>query len=269
MKVDGKLALGIEETLRQMYDKVNCMEVERSEEIRMATCSSRETKVWLVHKIKGELVTETDPVGRPSMMQRLIRGGVGHVGKTKAHLKPVGRLDMSTEGLMVITNDGHYARELELPANHIHRTYKARVHGRLTPGKMQAIRKGLTIQLNENVGGGTPRLGRRMKYKGMRVSIEKRRGKATNTWLHVTCSEGKNRQIRRIFNHLGLDVTRLIRVGYGDYDLNTIPPGACIEVPAKRVGAMTRKGPLNKRQFSREERKEKDPRVKAVEWINY
>jgi len=204
-------------------------------------------------------------------MQRLIRGGVGRVGKTKLHLKPVGRLDMQTEGLMVITNDGQYARELELPANQIHRTYKARVHGRLTPGKMQAMRKGLTIQLNEKVEGGPPRLGRRMNYKGMRVSIEKRKGKATrtNTWLQLTCAEGKNRQIRRILNHLGLDVTRLIRVGYGNYDLNTIPPGMSIEVPAKSVDSMTRKGPLNKTHHHGRGKKREKETTKSVEWINY
>lgn len=185
MKVDGRLTLGIEKTLRQMYEETNDGEVGQIDKARTGTSSGSKTKVWLVHKIKGELVTETDPVGRPSMIQRLIRGGVGRVGKTKMHLKPVGRLDMQTEGLMVITNDGQYARELELPANHIHRIYKARVHGRLTPGKMQAIRKGLTIQINENVEGGPPRLGRRMNYKGMRVSIEKRKGKATNTWLQI------------------------------------------------------------------------------------
>lgn len=71
-----------------------------------------------------------------------------------------------------------------------------------------------------------------------------------------------------MFNHLGLDVTRLIRIGYGDYDLNTIPPGASIEVPAKRVDAMSRKGPLNKTRFSRRKKKEKEP-TKSVEWINY
>lgn len=95
--------------------------------------SSIKTRVWLVHKLKGELVAEHDPLGRPSLMERLYRGGVGkskkNNNKARVHLKPVGRLDMTTEGLILVTNDGLYAREMTLPSNKIQRTYRVRVHG--------------------------------------------------------------------------------------------------------------------------------------------
>ena len=94
-------------------------------------------KVWAVHKLKGEIVSENDPHDRPSMIQRLVQGGVGRTkeGK-KLHLKPIGRLDMPTEGLILVTNDGDYARKMELPSSLIHRVYRARVHGHLTSYKL-------------------------------------------------------------------------------------------------------------------------------------
>jgi 23S rRNA pseudouridine2605 synthase len=96
-------------------------------------------KVWAVHKVGGEVVSENDPQGRPSMIQRLSQGGVGRMmGKQQRrfHLKPIGRLDMPTEGLILVTNDGEYARQMELPTSLIHRVYRARVHGRLTSYKL-------------------------------------------------------------------------------------------------------------------------------------
>lgn len=190
-----------------------------------STAESR-TRVWLVHKLKGELVTENDPLGRSSMIERLRRGGLGKVSGmigVKPPLIPVGRLDMNTEGLIIITNDGSYAREMELPKNKVHRIYRARVHGLITDSKLRAIRNGLEIN-------GT-------WYKGMLVSIQrvttKKNKTNTNSWLQITCQEGKNRQIRKIMQHLNLDVTRLIRISFGDYHLKNIPPGLAIEVPCK------------------------------------
>ena len=153
-------------------------------------------RVWLVHKLKGELVTEHDPLGRPSMMERLRRGGVGASTSKRGSrdlLLPIGRLDMNTEGLIVITNNGSYSREMELPSNRVHRVYRARVHGLLTPSKLSAIRNGIEID--------------GISYKGMQVSIQQHRGgnireTSTNTWLQITCQEGKNRQIRKIMEHL-------------------------------------------------------------------
>jgi 23S rRNA pseudouridine2605 synthase len=193
-----------------------------------ATAATR-TRVWLVHKLPGEVVSEQDPQGRPSLLDRIRRGGVG---SKDDHLNAIGRLDMSTEGLILVTNDGQYKRELELPSNKIHRVYRVRVHGKLTPHKLKIMRTGVTIE--------------DVHYKGMKVDLEATRGaSSTNNWIRLTCVEGKNRQIRKILNHLGLNVTRLIRISYGDYDLNTIPPGLALEVPLKTLAGHKRRGKLN------------------------
>jgi len=162
------------------------------------------TRVWIAHKLPGELVADFDPEGRPTLLERLKRGGVGKPsrkafksGQTSLHLKAVGRLDMLTEGLILVTNDGGYAREMELPVNRLHRTYRARVHGLVTLGKLDAMRKGLEID--------------GIRYKGMKVNLEMTRsgtrtkGGGTNSWLRITCCEGKNRQIRKVLDHLGCE----------------------------------------------------------------
>jgi len=190
------------------------------------TAHEARPRVWIVHKLIGEVISEQDPQGRPSLLERLMRAGVGK----NLHLKAVGRLDMSTEGLILVTNDGGYKREMELPSNRLHRTYRVRVHGKLAPYKLKAMRQGLTI---ENI-----------HYRGMMVQIESRKTEGTNTWLKLTCVEGKNRQIRKVLNHLGLNVTRLIRIAYGDYDLQTIPPGMAMEIPIKPLDLHKRRGNL-------------------------
>jgi 23S rRNA pseudouridine2605 synthase len=137
-------------------------------------------RVWLIHKLRGEVVSERDPKERPSLVDRLKRGlGI--------HLMPVGRLDMNTEGLIILTTDGSYARQLELPRNQVHRTYRVRVHGLLTPHKLKAMRSGITIN--------------NTRYRGMQVKLEDTRRKYT--WIRITCTEGKNRQIRNVLSHLG------------------------------------------------------------------
>lgn len=146
--------------------------------------SPRETRVWLVHKLPGEVVSERDPHGRPSLLERLHQSIPSH------HLKPVGRLDIMTEGLIIMTNNGALARDLELPKNKVHRTYRVRVHGKLTPYKLKAMRSGITIG--------------NIRYNGMKVEIEntRKKGTSTNTWLRITCTQGKNRQIRNVLAHL-------------------------------------------------------------------
>lgn len=163
--------------------------------LRTKVSENSRPRVWVVHKLNGEIVTEDDPLNRPSLIQRLIKGGVGKSsrGRRNVHLKPVGRLDMSTEGLLLVTDDGQYSRELELPSNKIHRTYRVRAHGFLNEHKLARLHRGLTID-------GT-------FYSGMDVEVEepKRRkmAESSNKWLKVTCTQGKNRQIRKVLNHLG------------------------------------------------------------------
>lgn len=180
-------------------------------------------KVWAVHKLSGEVVTENDPHNRPSMIQRLVRGGVGRrqqhqknqhqqQQQQQYHLKPIGRLDMTTEGLILVTNDGEYARQMELPKNQLHRIYRVRVHGRLSQYKLDQIRYGSIYDEKTDT-----------RYRPMQVMIETRSGRAngsggrrgrggttasigptsTNTWLRVICTEGKNRQIRNVFSAMG------------------------------------------------------------------
>jgi 23S rRNA pseudouridine2605 synthase len=163
----------------------------------LPTLSTPPPLVWCVHKLKGELVADHDPQNRPLLMTRLQRAGVGKVHgsgrRTRPqHLKPVGRLDVGTEGLIIVTNDGDYARQMELPTNMLHRTYRIRVHGVLTDSKLARIQRGLTIEST--------------RYRGMRVqvdTVQRRKATATNQWLTLTCTQGKNRQVRNVLQHLG------------------------------------------------------------------
>mmetsp|Transcript_12482 Transcript_12482/g.29773 ORF Transcript_12482/g.29773 Transcript_12482/m.29773 type:complete len:352 (+) Transcript_12482:1-1056(+) len=205
-------------------------------------------RVWAVHKLSGELVGEKDPQNRPSMLERLKRGGVGR--RHGDHLKPVGRLDIPTEGLILITNDGNFARELELPKNKIHRVYRARVHGTMTENKLMRIRNG------------------HFGFQPMKVEVE-RRHKSTrdssNTWVRITATEGQNRQIRKVFQSIGMSVTRLIRIAYGDYQLHSIPPGLAIPVPWKPVAKQKRKGSLFKKKNKRHMTRNQE--TASVKWM--
>ena len=159
-----------------------------------------EPKIWVVHKLKGEVVADHDPQGRPSMMERLMRGGVGKISKQRRyHLKPIGRLDMMTEGLILVTTSGKYAREMELPMYEFHRTYRVRVHGPLTQYKILAIQKGLRMEDKHS--------GKVIRFAPMKVEVEgsssKQQRRSTNCWIRMTCTEGKNRQIRNVLKHLG------------------------------------------------------------------
>merc|ERR1712013_769731 len=118
-------------------------------------------------------------------------------------------------------------------------------------------------------------MGRLMKCKGIKVYIERKnqyrgrgRNGGTNTWLRVTCTEGKNRQLRRIFESLGLSITRLIRTSYGDYNLDTIPPGLAIEVPVKGLNSIKKKGGLFA-QGTKSVKEEVKGETAAVQWVKY
>jgi 23S rRNA pseudouridine2605 synthase len=168
-------------------------------------------RIWIVHKLKGEVVAEFDPQGRPAMMERLIRSGVGKLGKNqRSHVKPIGRLDMMTEGLILVTTCGQYAREMELPYHKFHRTYRVRVHGPLTKYKIQTIQRGISIRKasGKDGEGDTVNTGHATRYAPMKVDFDvakgrKRPGTSTNSWITITCTEGKNRQIRNVLQHLG------------------------------------------------------------------
>jgi 23S rRNA pseudouridine2605 synthase len=129
----------------------------------------------------------------------------------------VGRLDLTSEGLLLLTNDGALARTLELPATGWIRRYRVRVHGVVDPAKLAALAKGVTID--------------GVHYAPIDAGLDAKKGE--NAWLTVSLREGRNREIRRVMAYLGLDVTRLIRIAYGPFQLGTLPRGGIDEVPTR------------------------------------
>ena len=171
----------------------------------------QERRVWLYHKPAGLITTNRDPQGRPTVFENLPPG--------LPRVVTVGRLDFNSEGLLLLTTDGGLARELELPDRGWKRKYRVRVHGRVTAEIAGRLRKGVKIN-------GT-------FYAPCQIEIEREQG--TNTWVLMTLSEGKNREIRRLMDFFGLPVTRLIRVSYGPFQLGDLPAGAVREVPQKQL----------------------------------
>jgi 23S rRNA pseudouridine2605 synthase len=157
----------------------------------------------------------------------------------------VGRLDMTSEGLLLLTNDGEIKRRLELPATGWTRRYRVRIHGTPTNEQLQPLRDGVTVE--------------DMDYQPMEVSIDRQQG--SNAWLSVTLREGKNREIRRVMEHLGFTVNRLIRVSYGPFQLGELPVGEVEEVRAKIVRDQLG---LGKSEPVTRTRKKPDPAAVAV-----
>jgi 23S rRNA pseudouridine2605 synthase len=164
------------------------------------------TRLFLYHKPRGLITTHADPQGRPTIFQKLSRG--------LPRLISVGRLDFNTEGLLLLTNDGELARVLELPATGWLRRYRVRAHGTITQDRLDALRSGVTIS--------------GIHYGAVEAAID--RVQASNLWLSFAIREGKNREVRTILTHLGLDVTRLIRVSFGPFQLGELEEGAVEEV---------------------------------------
>jgi 23S rRNA pseudouridine2605 synthase len=129
----------------------------------------------------------------------------------------VGRLDLDSEGLLLLTNDGALKRRLELPATGWTRRYRVRVHGAVDPAALAGLAQGITIE--------------DIRYGPVRAALERQQG--GNAWIAMSLTEGKNREVRRICEHLGWPVSRLIRVAYGPFQIGSLAPGAVEEVPAK------------------------------------
>lgn len=171
------------------------------------------TKMWLFHKPKGYIVTNNDPQGRKTIYDIL--------PKKMPRAITVGRLDMDTEGLMLLTNNGELARYIELPSTGWSRQYKVKVHGSIEGINFDLLaKKGITIN--------------GIKYAPLKIVVDKDTG-TTNKWLKITINEGKNREIRNIMEHFKLRVVRLIRVSFGPFHMGSLPTGAVKPVSAKAL----------------------------------
>lgn len=169
----------------------------------------QQTRLWLYHKPTGLVTTHKDEKERPTVFDNLPAG--------MPRVISVGRLDLNSEGLLLLTNNGELSRKLELPSNGWLRRYKVRVHGVVDGKKLKALLKGTVID--------------GVEYGPVRAEIESTQG--SNSWLLVTLSEGKNREIRKVMKSIGLDVARLIRLSYGPFQLGSLKKGEAREVPAK------------------------------------
>ena len=167
-------------------------------------------RLWRYHKPAGLVTSHRDEKGRPTVFDAL--------PQDLPRLISVGRLDLNSEGLLLLTNDGALARRLELPSTGWLRRYKVRVHGEVELERLAVLEKGITID--------------GVSYGPIRVSLERQQG--SNAWIAMALREGKNREVRRVLEHLGLQVTRLIRLSYGPFQLGNLARGAVDEVP-KRV----------------------------------
>ncbi|QDM40298.1 pseudouridine synthase [Altererythrobacter sp. TH136] len=172
-------------------------------------------RVFAFHKPSGLLTAERDPKGRPTIYTALRNA----LPRNAPRVMPVGRLDMNTEGLLLLTNDGALKRSLELPASNVPRTYRVRAFGDITQSRLDDLIEGIEIE--------------GVRYGKIEADLE--RGAGRNRWIVMTLTEGKNREVRRVLEHLGLQVSRLLRVGYGPFNLGDLPRGAVAEIPQVEV----------------------------------
>src|SRR5215468_10992761 len=164
------------------------------------------TRLFLYHKPVGLVSTNADPQGRPTVFDAL--------PKSLPRLMSVGRLDIGTEGLLLLTNDGRLARVLELPETGWLRRYRVRALGKVTQGDLDRLRGGVTVD--------------GIQYGPIEATLDREQG--SNVWLTFAIREGKNREVRNVLGHLGLQVNRLIRISFGPFQLGELAEGAVDEV---------------------------------------
>lgn len=171
--------------------------------------AAERTRLWRYHKPAGLVTSHRDQRGRPTVFARLPAG--------LPRVISVGRLDLASEGLLLLTNDGALARHLELPATGWTRRYRARVFGEVSAQALAALAQGLTVA--------------GVRYGPIEAGVDRVQG--ANTWLTLSLKEGRNREVRRVLEHLGLKVNRLIRIAYGPFQLGSLARGEAEEVAAR------------------------------------
>jgi 23S rRNA pseudouridine2605 synthase len=193
-------------------------------------------RLWRYHKPEGLVTTNRDPEGRTTIYDRLPAG--------LPRVISIGRLDLNSEGLLLLTNDGETARRLELPTTGWSRKYRVRVHGKVDPERLKTLAKGVEVD--------------GIRYGAVEAELERQVG--ANAWVTVAIREGKNREVRKVMESIGLTVNRLIRVSYGPFQLGHLARGAVEEVPARVLADQ-----LGKREAGSAETKDESGRAKAKE----
>ncbi len=184
--------------------------------------AAQATRVWRYHKPSGLVTSHGDPQGRPTVFDAL--------PSSLPRVISVGRLDLNTEGLLILTNDGELSRALELPSTELVRQYRARARGRVTQAQLDTLKEGVTVD--------------GVRYGPVEATLDKAKTTAegekasANLWISVSITEGKNREVRKVLEHLGLTVNRLIRLAYGPFQLGTLPVGSVEEVGPRVIREM-------------------------------
>ena len=166
-------------------------------------------RLWRYYKPRGLVTTERDPQGRATIFSKL--------PDNLPRVLSVGRLDINTEGLLLLTNDGGLKRYLELPETGWLRRYRVRAYGRPDQRKLLELKKGITLE--------------DVHYRGVDVDVERQQG--GNVWLTISLREGKNREVKKLLSYVGLEVNRLIRLSFGPFQLGNLETGAVEEVPRR------------------------------------
>jgi 23S rRNA pseudouridine2605 synthase len=203
MIADGRIALNGEvlKTPATLLDNLSGVTVDGK-----AVRAPDAARLFRFYKPPSCLTAANDPKGRPTIYDRLPPG--------LPRVMPVGRLDFMTEGLLLLTNDGELKRALELPSTGVVRTYRARAFGEVTQKQLEELSEGVTIE--------------GIRYGSINANMERRTGR--NCWIEMSLTEGKNREVRRVLAHLGMQVSRLIRTAYGPFSIAGMEPGDVDEI---------------------------------------
>ena len=210
MIAEGRIAIGGERvtTPATLLEDLSGVTVDG-----IAVRAAQSTRLFRFYKPQRTLTAASDPKGRPTIY--------GSLPKGLPRLMPVGRLDFMTEGLLLLTNDGELKRKLELPSSGVVRSYRARAFGDVTQAQLEELSEGVTID--------------GMRYGSINANLERRTGR--NCWIEMSLTEGKNREVRNVLAHLGMQVSRLIRTSYGPFEVRDMQPGDVDEIPRGAIDA--------------------------------